>query len=103
MRGTKKKKKGRGKEAEKTQGSAVRDQTKSRKFWACWQHLPSDVKEHVSSLSRAEQTEFIHSSVDRNNGKLVVKPSTMYQLMIKKQEKKAGLERMAGYIYEDPN
>ena len=91
-----------GDEKGKTSGPR-RDPSKRRKFFSIWDQLPDDVRSHVESLDRGEQTAFINGCVDRSDGKLIVKPSTMYQMMIKKQEKKGGLEKMAGCIFEDPN
>ena len=79
----------------------VRDQCKSKKFHECLPKLPESLRNHFHSLSRYEQTQFIHDSVSRERGRLSIDQSTMMRLMTTREELQAGREKMKGYALED--
>ena len=79
----------------------LRDQSKSKKFTEFWQKLPESVRSHFNGLSRSDQTNFIHSGVTRERGKLIVNEQQMLNLMTQRQETQSGKEKMKGYALED--
>ena len=103
-KGAKAKAKARGrgkKKGDKSDDEGLRDQSKSKKFTSLWDQLPQSVRGHFNRLSRSDQTEFIHSSVTRERGRLKVSQDTMMRLMTQREESQAGREKMKGYALED--
>ena len=85
----------------KDEKKPVRDQCKSKKFHESLPKLPESLRNHFHSLSRYEQTQFIHDTVSRDRGRLSIDQSTMMRLMTKREELQAGREKMKGYALED--
>ena len=79
-----------------------KDQSKNRKFMSIFNSLPGDVQEHFEGLSTAERAFFVNNGVQRQAGKLIINTQAMYQMMIKKEEKMKGRQKMVGFILEVP-
>ena len=79
----------------------LRDQSKSKKFNEVWSQLPESLRGHFNSLSRSDQTSFIHSGVERSKGHLTVNRSAMFGLVTKREESQSGMQQMKGYGLEE--
>ena len=79
-----------------------RDQSKSKKFWEVWSSLPETLQTHFDSLSRAQQTAFIHAGIQRSGGHLNLNQGAMFKLVTQREEQQAGMNQMKGYALEEP-
>ena len=78
-----------------------RDQSKNKKFWDIYNDLPTSLQKHVDGLSRADQTTFIHSGIQREGHRLRVDEAAMFALKAKREDKQRGEEFMTGYSLEE--
>ena len=83
--------------AGKGQKNGRRDQSKSKKFWEVWSSLPETLQTHFDSLSRAQQTAFIHAGIQRSGGHLNLNQGAMFKLVTQREEQQAGMHQMKGY------
>ena len=91
--------KGKGKGGKKKEGR--RDQCKSKKFHEALASLPQSLQDHFNSLSRDQQTKFIHAGVVRSEGKLHLNHQAMCKMVTEREESHAGLQQMKGYGLEE--
>ena len=88
-----------GKKGEK--GGPLRDQCKSKKFTEVWSQLSGEIRDHFNSCSRESQTDFIHSTIQREKGRLIVDQNAMLKIVKKREHNRSGKELMSGFILED--
>ena len=80
----------------------LRDASKGKKFMELFHSLPGDIKQHWSSLSRSEQTDFVHSGVERSeNGRLSLNVQSLWKMKMKKEEQQRSQEKLSGCVLED--